>query len=474
MAVFRQLTGASDQNLESFVADTSPLSIALHAASRQVTGVSIPESPAENPASFGSLAESPSKARWWKLIPIDLLKVGGILLVIPALTNIKVAFFDGDTSKATLVNSIVDTARAAFTLLVIVQLGQLSDVLGRKPVLLLSAFASLLPLACLAFFPEQLYYYFGMSALCGLLGGQISPASSAYVADCCPQDKLARTSGLRGACISAVLAVAPMAGTVIESNYGRQGVTYTALAMQFGAVVATLLLPESLPKENRKPFVPSIGCGQVVKTLRELLQRRGTLIWDLSVLSFVKGLTTGIPLFFAFKSLLNLSDQDFGVLITVLGVCGILVNVVLLGCLTRCGCSPLTMINFALAVDALCYLGYCSLEQFPEKWWLLVLIVFMSLAGVYTPSITALATQGVDSDKGFVLGAFAAIGSVTSLISPLFMASLYQVSPLVPFLLTSLLNVVCLVFAFKLRARVARDQLASQNSLIEVSSKTDA
>lgn len=483
----RQLTGSSDQNpADSFVADSgAQLPIPLRALSRQVTGVSIAEEPAEEPQPLTALAESKESSSpevllpwwkrpaWWQLIPIDLLKVGGILLVVPALTNIKTSFFDGDTSKAASVNGVVDTARAAFTLLVVVQLGQLSDVVGRKLVLFLNAFASLLPLACLHYFPENLWYYFGTSAACGLLGGQISPAASAYVADCCPQDKLARTMGFRGAAISAIVAVAPMAGTVIEGYFGRYGVTLTAFVMQVLAAVGVLLLPESLPKENRRPFVCSVGCGQVVKTLRELSQRRGTLIWDLSILSFVKGLTMGIPLFFAFKALVDLTDKDFGILITIIGVCGILVNALLLPLLARCGWSPLTMINFALAVDALSYLGFCTLKEFPEKWWLMVLMVFLSLAGVYTPAITALATQGVDADKGFVLSAFAAIGSVTGLVSPSFMSSLNAISPLVPFLLAALLNIICLVFALRLRGRVARDLLESQSSLIEVPTKAN-
>jgi DHA1 family tetracycline resistance protein-like MFS transporter len=407
--------------------------------------------------------------KWWKILPHDLLKLGGILLVVPALTNIKTGFFQGDTSKAALAQSVVDSSRAVFTLLVIVQLGKLSDVVGRRPVIALSVLCSLFPLSCLAFYPDDLYYYMVVYALAGLLGGQLSPASQAYIADCCPQDSRARIYGLRGAFLSAIVMVMPGVSTMIEYKYGRQGVTTVAFSMQLGALVAVYFLPESLPKEKRETLIPSIGCGHLVKTLRQLSQRRGDILWDLSILEFLRGLCDGIPSFFAFKALLDLTDEDFALYITILGLAGILVQTVILRWMTRCGWSQLTMINFGIAVDVCGYLGYVSLATVRSKALLFVVSVIKALGRVYDPSLISLATQGIESEKGFVLGAFGAVDNVTSFVSPLLMGSFqYQVSPVAPFLLASLLNCLCLVFAFKLRARVAQAKLDKSDELVQV------
>lgn len=386
-------------------------------------------------------------ARWWMLLPIDLLKLGGLVLVVPSLTNVKTDFFHGDTSKAALVQSIVDSSRAVFTILVTVQLGQLSDTIGRRPLITLSVVCTMAPLMCLAFHPDNLYYYFAVFTLAGLLGGQTSPAMQAYVADCTDERDRARIFGLKGAIRSAMLMLLPSLAVLIEYYSGRRGLSFAAVSVQFVAFIASCILPESLPKEKRKPFITSIGCSGLIQTLRQLFLRRGSFLFDLAVLRFLKGMTTGTPLQFALRGLLSLTDADFSFLMTLTGFCGIIVQSLILKLLMKCGCSPLTLIMFGIFVDA-CFLVRISLMSvFPAMWLLISLSVFHSLYLVYIPAFTSLATSGIQEDKGFVLGAFQAVDEVTSILSPLLMAAAYQKSHVAPFLLAACLNVVCFFYA---------------------------
>jgi len=187
------------------------------------------------------------------------------------------------------------------------------------------------------------------------------------------------------------------------------------------AVFATFLLPESLPKENRQPFVSSIGCNKLTQTLQQLFLRRGSLLWDLALLRFLKGITVGAPTFFAMKSLLDLTDADFSFLMFMSGLCGILVQAFVLKFMIRCGLSQLAMIIFSFVIDAGFFAGSSFLGKYPLKFLLFALFAFDSLSAVYTPAFTSLVTQGVDDDKGFVLGAFQTVDNITGFLSPLLM-----------------------------------------------------
>jgi DHA1 family tetracycline resistance protein-like MFS transporter len=396
-----------------------------------------------------------SGPRWWKLIPIEILKLGGLLLIIPSLTNIKKGFFGGNTEKAAAVQSVSDSLRSVFTMLVIVQMGQASDTVGRRPLIILSIWCTLMPLLCLAIFPDQLYYYFVVFTLSGLLGGQVSPASKAYIVDCSSDEDRAKIFGLQGAVISGVVAVTPALAGLIANSYGQRVLRITAaVVVSLDALVAVCLLPESLPRTKRQAFAFNLGCNNVIETLRQLVSRRGSFLWDMAVCRFVLSIITGVPSFLAFTSILDMKDADFALLMTISSTCGILVQTLIFQLAIRRGCSNISLIAFSFAVRVCVFGGFSLLPLFAEKWFLFSLTAFLSLDRMYAPAFDALITQGGKDDKGFVLGAFAAVDSVSSIVSPLVMGSLYQVSRVAPFILVALLNLLCFVSIGRIRSRM--------------------
>jgi len=163
---------------------------------------------------------------------------------------------------------------------------------------------------------------------------------------------------------------------------------------------------------------------------------------------------------FAFQKLVGMTDQDFSLLMTINGCCGAFAQAALLKILTRCGCSNLTIMLFAFVVDTGAYAGNSLLALFPFKALVFALSAARTLNRVYGPAFDALSTQGVKDDKGFVLGAFAAVDNITSVMSPVLMALVYQISPVAPFIVAILVNCLCILLVSLLRRRVKRESLS--------------
>jgi DHA1 family tetracycline resistance protein-like MFS transporter len=312
-----------------------------------------------------------------------------------------------------------------------------------------------MPLLCLALFPDQLYYYLIVFTVVGLLGGQASPAAKAYTVDCTSEDSRAQVFGLQGAILGGVVALTPALAGLIDRHYGQQTLRITAVCVVSSSFIAARFIPESLPPSKRKGFeCSSFGCSKLGQTLQQLFLRRGSVLWDMAVVHFIGGAISGAPNFFAFKSLLDMQNEDYSLLLTINSITGIFVQTLLLKLAIRCGCSHITMMGCCMAVHVIVFTGYTLLEIFPAKWFLFSLSALSSLTKLYRPAFDALATRGLKDDKGVVFGTFAAVDNVGSLVWPLLMAGVYQVYRVAPFMLVAALNLLRLILLAKLRIRM--------------------
>ncbi|CAK0909652.1 unnamed protein product [Prorocentrum cordatum] len=415
---------------------------------------SSPQASNSEDADFSNTVETPAvRAQWWKVVPIDVLKIGGLMLVLPTLTNVKTRFFNGNTAKAARVQSVMDSSRAVFTILVTVQLGQLSDAIGRRPLVVLSVLCTAVPLMCLSF-SDNLWYYFVAFAAAGALGGQSSPASQAYVADCCPQKQRARIFGMQGALTTISFIFLPILGSSLEYLSGQGALYITAVGIEILAISFACFLPESLPQEKRRPYSANGGLRvAIVQPLRKLFSRRGSVLWDLAVIKCLKGMTIGAPISFAMASLLDFADADFAVLLTISGIGQMLVQTVFLKFILAKGCSEITLVLFSFGVGVCFYSGMCFLSVWPWKMSAFLLTAFDSFTSVYYPALVSLITTGQE-DLGFVLAAFMVVDEITAVMSPLVMGGAYQISFIAPFIVCVALNAICLILSARLRARV--------------------
>ncbi|MCB9027227.1 MAG: MFS transporter [Bdellovibrionaceae bacterium] len=182
---------------------------------------------------------------------IDLVGFGIIIPLSPYLAK----SFGADALQVGLLMSIYSIMQFAFAPF----WGQLSDKLGRRPVILVSLIGA--SMAHLLFaFGESLTILFIARALAGLFGGNISTAM-AYIADITASKNRSKGMAIIGVAFGLGFILGPMIGG-FSSHWGLQIGMLPPLGESFPALIASLIcflnfalalfiLKESLPVESR-------------------------------------------------------------------------------------------------------------------------------------------------------------------------------------------------------------------------------
>src|SRR5215475_5245355 len=131
-------------------------------------------------------------------------------------------------------------------------LGNLSDHFGRRPVLLFALLALGIDYLIMGFAPVITWLFAGR-LVAGIAGASYTPAY-AYVADVSPPEKRAQSFGLMGAAFGVGFIVGPAIGGLL-GNLGPRAPFFAAGALALAnAAFGYAVLPESLPRESRRPF----------------------------------------------------------------------------------------------------------------------------------------------------------------------------------------------------------------------------
>ncbi|MCU0689735.1 MAG: MFS transporter [Phycisphaerales bacterium] len=188
------------------------------------------------------------------LLVVVMLDLLGIGILIPVLPYIVKQFTDN-----AMIAGVLGTAYAMCQFLATPILGSISDRVGRRPVLVLSLFGSAIGYVIFGL-AGALYVLFIGRIIDGITGGNISTAY-AYAADCTKPAQRARTFGLLGAAMGLGFIIGPAIGGWLSTQSLAVGsikvdgvhlpAFAAAVATMTAAVWATLVLPESLPRERR-------------------------------------------------------------------------------------------------------------------------------------------------------------------------------------------------------------------------------
>ncbi|MFC5813745.1 MFS transporter [Nonomuraea harbinensis] len=165
---------------------------------------------------------------------IDLL---GFTVILPSLP-----FFAADLGATGILYGFTVTAYSVAQFLAAPLLGRLSDLYGRRPVLLLALAGSALSLA-LSGAATSLGWLIAARALAGAFGGSISVAQ-AYLADAVPEERRTAAMARLGMAIGTAFVAGPALGAVL-APWGFQASAYAAAALAAANLVAAwFLLPE--------------------------------------------------------------------------------------------------------------------------------------------------------------------------------------------------------------------------------------
>ena len=379
-------------------------------------------------------------------VVIDVIGIG---LILPVLPNL-VGEFTANREAQTYWYGLLALTFGLTQFLCAPLLGALSDRFGRRPVLL----ASMAGMG-LMFFLTTLVTSLGALLATRILGGALSAnmaVANAYVADVTDQEHRARSLGLVGASFGLGFILGPMLGGVLGHYDLRLPFTVAAFMCLLNFVYGAIVVPESLPREGRKPF--SLARTNPFAALYGLTRLRnvGLLVAVIAINNLAQFiLHTTWVLYTEFR--FGWGPRETGFSLFVVGLLAAVIQGGMLGLMLRKLGEPRAVL-FGLASGTLAYAGYGLATQ----GWMMYTIIFSNfLAFAVAPATVAIVSKAADSrEQGLVMGTLSSLSSLMIVIAPLLGTPLLaEVSHLpsddwrvgLPYLLSSALNLVALGLA---------------------------
>ena len=181
-----------------------------------------------------------------------LIDVIGFGIIIPVMPTLISQLKGVDISTASKYGSLLMFAYAFVQFFCAPLLGNLSDKYGRRPVLLFSLLGFGIDYLFLALAPTYGWLFIGR-IIAGITGASFT-TGAAYIADVSTAETRAKNFGMIGAAFGLGFIIGPVMGGLL-GKIGPRIPFYAAAALALlNCVYGYFVLPESLKKENRRPF----------------------------------------------------------------------------------------------------------------------------------------------------------------------------------------------------------------------------
>lgn len=324
-------------------------------------------------------------------------------------------------------------------------LGRLSDLWGRKPVLLLSIAGTASALIMLGL-ANSLWMLLASRMIDGITGGNISVAQ-AYMTDVTSEEDRGQAFGLVGAAFGIGFILGPAIGGLL-SQYGQMVAPFVAATLAIGnLLLVAFVLPESLSAERRAQVRAEPARGF---SMRELggtlgLPRVGPLMTVRIGIGFTFAVFEGGFSLWAANSL-GLTAMQNGLFLAYVGVLSVVIQLALIKPLTRRFSDPQLITGATLLAGvSLTIWGFS-----PSLLALALLMPFLSLGMAVANTIIGSAlTKSVYPDEvGGIIGLASATGSLTRIPAPFVAGLLLGVNGAAPGVLAGAVTLAIVPFAY--------------------------
>jgi DHA1 family tetracycline resistance protein-like MFS transporter len=394
-------------------------------------------------------------------ILIDMLGIG---IVVPVWPKVVTSMTGGDLSEGAWTYGVFIASYALMQFIFSPVLGNLSDAFGRRPVLLLSLFGSAIDYVILALAPNLTWLFAGR-ILAGITGANIAVAN-AYVADTSPIEQRARNFGLIGACFGIGFILGPVVGGALAAFGPRVPFVAAAILTFSNFLYGVLVLPESHPKENRRPF--RWGHSNAWSAFRKIsgypLVAGLLLTLALDRLAHDAFPATWV-LYVTYK--FQWTELHIGLTLALVGVVVTVVQAGLTGpVVARIGERNALLAGLFINATACAMYGVLT-----HGWMIYAVIIYSGIAGIAGPSLQSLITKPVPlNEQGGLQGTLTSVQSVMMIIGPLIATGLFGYFtservplkvPGAPFLASAVLVVIAVaVAAYTTRPSAIREAIS--------------
>ncbi len=380
-----------------------------------------------------------------------LIDCTGFGIIIPIIPKLIEQLSGSNIAQASIVGGWLLFLYAIMQFLFSPILGGLSDRYGRRPVLLISLLGLGLDYFLLAMAPNIAWLIVGR-LIAGICGASFTTAG-AYIADVSPPEKRAQNFGMIGAAFGVGFIVGPLIGGLCSRWGLRAPFVAAGILSLLNFAFGLFFVPESLKKENQRKFdwKRANPLGTFIN-----LKRHPQIIGLVTALliMFIAGKT--IETIWGYYNILKF-DWTAPEIAYSLAFVGVLVSIVQ-GGLIRWFIPKFGQIR-SIYIGILFYsLGLICFAFATSSWQMYLFLMPYCLGGLFGPAIQGLISNQIpDNEQGEIQGVFAALMSISAILSPVIMTNLfyYFSKPGAPvyfpgaaFALSSLLSVIAALVIF--------------------------
>jgi len=380
----------------------------------------------------------------WGTVLLDMIGLGLIMPILPAILR---QLTGADVAHASIYGGWLFFAYALMQFFCAPVVGALSDAFGRRPVLLLAVLGLGVDYALTALSPTIAWLFAGR-IVAGIFGASYTTAN-AYIADVTPAEERGHAFGMLGAAFGVGFVVGPAIGGLL-GDLGPRVPFFVAAGLSLANFLYGLLcLPETLPKEKRRPLrlsqvhpfgaVANIPGGKHVRTLVIAL--------------FALFLGSAVyPAVWAFwcNARFDWSPRMIGISLAAYGVSSIVTQAFLVGfCTKRWGERKTAFVGLAFNVVCFVLTGLAS-----QTWMVFAVIIFASPAAIAMPAMNAWMSKiAPDDAQGRLQGAIGAAEGLSSIFGPIVMSQVFGAFehslPGAPFFVAAVLSVAALLITLR-------------------------
>ena len=348
---------------------------------------------------------------------IDVLAFGVIIPVLPHLVQ---QFVGGDTSTAAYWTGVFAFAFSLVQFFSAPVQGALADRYGRRPVILVSCLGLGLDFMLMALAPNLAWLFVGR--IISAATSASFTTANAYIADVTTPEQRAKSYGMIGAAFGLGFIVGPLVGGVLGDIDHRLPFWFSAGLALLNFCYGLFVLPESLPREKRTAAFdwhhakPMGGVKMLARYPR---------IWGLVAVVFIANFAHYVypSVFVLFAdAAYGWKEKQAGYVLAVVGVLGVIVNVVLVGRLVKAlGERRALLLGLACGTVGFVVYGLAS-----TGWMFLVGLPISALWAIAAPATQALITRQVPADaQGRIQGSMSSLVSLAGIVAPALFAGAF-------------------------------------------------
>jgi DHA1 family tetracycline resistance protein-like MFS transporter len=350
-----------------------------------------------------------------------LIDVMGWGLIIPVMADLIAQLKGISVNQASTYGAFLLSVFAITQFLFAPVIGNLSDKYGRRPILLFSLLGFGIDYIILALAPTYGWLFIGR-VIAGMTGASFTTAT-AYIADVSADETTrAKNFGLVGAAFGLGFVLGPALGALL-ATWGIRAPFYAAAALcLLNCLYGYFLLPESLSKENRRPFdwkrANPFGS---LKFLNQHPEVRGLALSFFLIYLGAQSVQGNWNFFTIYR--FNWSEKMVGISLAVVGV---LVGAVQ-GGLTRVVVPKMGNEKSIYLGLSLYTLGLVLFAFATQGWMMFAFLIPYCLGGICGPSLQSTISVHIPSNQqGELQGALTSLMSLTTIIGPLIMNSTFS------------------------------------------------